>query len=600
MRQQDDGLQFHDTLGRLFEAGASLDFAAQYPRPAPLAHILPGHPREESKLADKSLDDEVFHNRGQYGHGPLVGHQIPSEGLLFEARLSEAAFPWLSDHRVQDVPLMPAAGFIEMILQVFGGQVLFIEQVEFLQQCYISKTPVRLQTSLQPIPDRDNSFTFSISSQPYEEDPPQLVHARGVVCLDLPVEAPKVPASLAEIDQTSYESLVDVDQGSPYDTLDAVLGHSFDYGPGFRNITRIGRNRSTDSLLSHVEMDASLWAAASREGYVMFPTLLDAGYHTTVFELVQSADLIGIPLRTERPTFYSRPTSSRLAFHIIYPRPTAYIVDDKGQPYALPGEWDSGSISCYDAATGRLILHIGTHNAMISEPGRADLKNSKHYLFWQPKFVRDHESLVRRMPQDEVDPASVVKALQHQDAKIPRMTRVLEFAGSRDPEQTALFRLCAFLFEADTHCEYWLCSENRKQAQAHCDAFHTTDSPIRFINLDESVRQSAPLKEGLLRRKAVELILGYGQPSEENWQLWHEIAVQGGLALIHHGKAASVRPGRGWKLIRADQCTTLFKANHVIRPIRPDPTVSRWIVGGPTSWAPAWADLIGAIILRPG
>ena len=592
MRQEDDGLQFHETVARLFEAGVSLDFAAQYPRPAPMAHLLPGHAREESRLVDKMLDDEVFHDRGEYGHGPLVGHRIPAEGMLFEARLSESAFPWLTEHRILDEPLMPGAGFVEMILQVFKGQALFIEQLEFLQRCHIPKTPVRLQTSLQPIPHRENAFTFSISSQPYESDTPKMVHARGTVCLDLPGEALNVPATLAEIDQASYEPLFNLDRGSPYDTLHAVLAQSISYGPSFRNITQVSRNRSTDSLLSYAEMDESLWAAACREGYVLFPTLLDAGYHTTVFELTQVADLIGVPLRSERLTFFAKPTSCRLVYHIVYPRPTAYIVDEKGQPYTLMGEWDSGSISCYDADTGKLVLHVDAHKSMMSEPGRADLKNSKHYLFWQPKFVHDHESLTRQLPPGDLDPSAVLKALQNQDATVPRMIRALEFAGSRDPDQTALFSLREFL--PDAQCEYWLCTGNQEHTQAHFDAFHTINAPVRFISLDESSREAAPLEDGLLRRKAVELIVAYGQPDARDWQLWHEIAVSGGLVLIFHDNGASLQPDRQWELLSGHPHTTLLKAKRTARPVRPDPAISRWIIGGPASWVPEWAALMGS------
>ena len=107
MRDQDTRVCFHEALGALFKAGVSLDFAAQYPRPTPIVHLLPGHPRDEQKSVDNTLDDEFLQKRSEYSHGPLVGHRVPCDHLLLEARLSERAFPWLAEHRVHHAPIMP-------------------------------------------------------------------------------------------------------------------------------------------------------------------------------------------------------------------------------------------------------------------------------------------------------------------------------------------------------------------------------------------------------------------------------------------------------------------------------------------------------------
>ena len=120
MRDTDVCLGFNEALGALFRAGIDLDFATQYPRPEPVVHLLPGHPREEQVIIDIMRDNEMFVRQGEYSHGPLVGHKVPADHLLFEARLSEGDFPWLADHRVHHAPIMPGAGYIELILEAFG------------------------------------------------------------------------------------------------------------------------------------------------------------------------------------------------------------------------------------------------------------------------------------------------------------------------------------------------------------------------------------------------------------------------------------------------------------------------------------------------
>ena len=139
-RDSDERLGFLEALGALFKAGWDLDFAAQYPRPKPIAHLLPGHPRDEQTAMDLMCDNEMFVRQGEYSHGPLVGHRVPAEHLLFESRLSDRDLPWLADHRVHHAAIMPAAGYMELILEALGGVPLYFEVLEFLQSRTGSKT----------------------------------------------------------------------------------------------------------------------------------------------------------------------------------------------------------------------------------------------------------------------------------------------------------------------------------------------------------------------------------------------------------------------------------------------------------------------------
>ena len=114
---------------------------------------------------DLMCDNEMFVQQGEYSHGPLVGHKVPSEYPLFEARLSERDFPWLTDHRVHHAPIMPAAGYIELVLEALGGNPVHFEEIEFLQPCPIPRTAVRLQTALEPVVGDPDEFTFTISTR---------------------------------------------------------------------------------------------------------------------------------------------------------------------------------------------------------------------------------------------------------------------------------------------------------------------------------------------------------------------------------------------------------------------------------------------------
>jgi len=113
MRDTDVRLGVQEALGALFRAGVALDFAAQYPRPEPIAHLLRGHPREDRATMDIMCDNGMFVRQGEYSHGPLIGHKVPCAHMLFEARLSDRDFVHLFERAVNaDASGWPAPAIV--------------------------------------------------------------------------------------------------------------------------------------------------------------------------------------------------------------------------------------------------------------------------------------------------------------------------------------------------------------------------------------------------------------------------------------------------------------------------------------------------------
>ena len=599
MRDTDACLGFHEALGGLFKAGVSLDFAAQYPRPDPIVHLLPGHPRDEQKTVDGLLDDEFFLKQGDYAHGPLVGHRIASDHLLFEARLSEAAFPWLAEHRVHHASIMPAAGFIELVLQALEGAPVRIEMLEFLQPCPIPRVPVRLQTALQPVANSPDEYTLTISTQPYEIDAKCELHGRGQVRCIGPDRMPDVPGHISEIDASRYEPLAYADDDELYERFETVLGETFQYGPHFRNMRQLRREVATDHLLFEVEVDEALWRGGQEEGYVLLPALLDGGLQSYLYDLMLGADLFAIPRRAENVTFLRPPTVPRMTCRVTYPGGIRYEVDDKGQYNVPNGEWVSGSLSCYDGSTGDLILHIEKYISFISNPRRVELPQSKHRIAWQPKFVSDGRAIAERLPEGEIEPSALLAALERADGvgNDFRVCHALEIAGSRTPEQTVLQKCVDHLSREETQSEYWLVADDEEGARTCFEAFHAQDAALRFDCLDSAARQACALDAGLLRSGAAEVLFlhrGEDAFATEDWRFWQEVAVAGGLALVSHEAGEAIEPGAGWTTLRAGRCATLLQAP----PQRTDDEAEtalpapRWVMGAPDSLAGAWASLL--------
>ncbi len=597
MRDSDDRLAFQEALGALFQAGVALDFAAQYPRPQPIAHLLPGHPREEQAAVDPLTDDEFFVRQGQYSHGPLVGHRVPSDHMLFEARLSARDFPWLADHRVHHAAIMPAAAYIELVLEALGGDPAHFEVLEFLQPCPIPGTPVRLQTALHPVANAPDEFTFTISSRPYDVDAASEVHCPGRVARvasDYPVD---VPLRLEDIDTSSCETVF-AKRSDFYERIEAVLSETFQYGPYFQTIRHFRQNTGTRALIVDIEMDEELWRTGREEGYVSGPpALLDGGLQIFLSHLLTASHLFAIPQRAEATTFLRPPTGPRITCHVTRPAQDWMDANERGQYSVQRGERAAGAISFYDSATGHLVAHIGEYTYFTSNPRWNDLPNSKHEIAWQPKFIPGGRALAGTLPEGEIEPAALIAALEAPEWGEGLGCHVVEFAGGREPGQTILARCMDHLTTSDCRSEFCLVGDSEEETRAHYDAFGQRSAALRFECHDPAVEPA--MDRGLLRPAGAELIFLHGSDDRmeaDRWAFLRRLAVPGGLVLVCHEEDGVVEPGGDWTTLRAGRSATLLQApasfgGESVGDSLPGP---RWVLGDPASWASDWMSLPGA------
>ena len=594
-RDCDDRLGLQQALASLYTSGVALDFAAQYPRPRPVAQLIPGHPRDEQVMIDTLCDNEFFVRQGEYSHGPLVGHRVPSDHLLFEARLSEKDFPWLTDHRVHHAAIMPAAGYIELALQALKGVPVHFEVLEFLQPCPIPRTPVRLQTALHPVPGAPDEFTFTISSRSFDVDAASEIHCRGRVARIEAKHPVGVPARLEEIDRSACETVFG--RSDFYERLEAVLSETFQYGPYFQTIRLFELIPESRDLIVDIEMDEELWTTGREEGYVGCPPLLDGGLQVFLSYLLNASHLFAIPQRAERTTFLRPPTGPRITCHVTRPSDDWMDANERGQYSVQRGERAAGAISFYDSDTGHLIAHIGLYTYFTSNPRWNDLPKSKHEIVWQPKSVPEGEALRDRLPEGEIEPAALIAALERADGDERYGCHVAEFAGSREPGQTVLADCLDYLTGPRARSEFWLLSDSEETTRAHYDSFGQRDAALRFQCLDRASEPS--MDTGLLRPGGVEAVFLHGPedlPGPDGWQFLQRLCVAGGLALISHKDGSTIEPGGGWTIVRAGRTATLLQAPPLDAGETSDrpPPGPRWVLGEPTSWASDWTALLDA------
>ena len=595
MRDTDAHIGFLESLGALFQAGVNLDFFAQYPRPKPVTHLLPGHPKEEKTAMDLMCDNEMFVQQGEYSHGPLVGHKVPSEYPLFEARLSERDFPWLTDHRVHHAPIMPAAGYIELVLEALGGNPVHFEEIEFLQPCPIPRTAVRLQTALEPVVGDPDEFTFTISTRPFEIDSDNVVHCRGRVRRTDDSARPEVTTQLSDFDTSNFDLVPLMSGAEFYEHVEAILGEAFHYGTHFQTIQSVEADIAARVFKFEISVDEALWASGQAEGFVFFPALLDGGLQIFLHYLMRKSDLFAIPQRARNLTFLQPPTSPRITCVVSGGIDDLSGTDERGQ-FTIPlGEISLGSIAFYDSATGSLISHIGQYCSFNSNPKWNELPRTKHVVSWQPKFIPEGQTLVDRLPEGEIGPAKLLAALERPMLGERYTCHAIEFAGGQEPEQSILAECSEYLSEPDTQTEYWLVSDNEENARAHYEAFHNHDAALRFVCLD--LDEELTLDTGLLRPAAAEILFLHDQnpePDPVKWALLHRLVVPGGLALVSHERDVVITPDSGWTVVRTGHRMTLLQAPQTFADV-PDSvalTDPRWVLGERESLVSDWVGLL--------
>ena len=596
MKDEDVCLGFQEALGALYRAGVRLDFASQYPRPEPVAHLLPGHPQERATTHDDLVDDEMFVQRGEYSHGPLVGHRVACDHILFEARLSERDFPWMTDHRVHRAPIIPAAGYIELLLQAFAGDPVHIDEIEFLQHTPVGKTPVRLQTALFPVPNAPDQFTFTISTRSFEDDDEGTLHCRGKVRRVDEGHAVNALPTLQDVLASDFDPSPLATGEEFYDHVEAVVGDAFEFGPEFRSVRQIDIDSGSTDLLLEIEVDEELWASGREEGYLLYPPLTDGGLQIFLRYLMRLPDFFSMPQRACDITFLRPPTGPRISCFLV-DTGDWFDVDERGQYNKPLGELYIGRLSFYDRETGELLAHIGEYHSFNSNPRWSDVPDSKHLIRWQPKFVVPAPPVGDTVRDGEVDPSALIAALEEGAFGHRYASHVVEIAGRREPGQAILNQCLERLSSPDAQTEYWLLGEDEECTRAFYDAFNHHDAAIRFDSLDPMAAGDSepPMATGLLRPAAAELVLlgreaaGFGP---EQWKLVHRLLVAGGLALVCHDEGDVIEAAGGWTTLHAGSGTTLIQAPDTLAELSDAAATSaRWVIGEPGTVAQAWIEL---------
>ncbi|AGY58075.1 type I polyketide synthase [Gloeobacter kilaueensis] len=290
--EENDRLHLLTSLGQLWRAGVSIDWQHFYGQERRHRLALPTYPFERQRYWLEPLAPPVPTETALH---PLIErrqHSPRQTGEQFVARLSTAWLPYLADHRVHELTILPGAAFLEAATAAarlsFPDQAVQLEAVAIEEPLVLSESETRdFHLLLERREARMTDFEIHSREEGASSDLPWIRHASGTIRsgLFLKKEPLRPPAPIRE-------GLPEVEVQAFYRALTAKgLAH----GPAFQGIVRLWR--SADEALAQLQLPASLSATGN---YAIHPALLDSFLQVSLATLPESDTDIYLPLAFEQ------------------------------------------------------------------------------------------------------------------------------------------------------------------------------------------------------------------------------------------------------------------------------------------------------------
>ncbi|AKT38856.1 type I polyketide synthase [Chondromyces crocatus] len=243
----------------------------------------------------------------QDGH-PLVGARVRSpllKDLVFEAHIQPSRLPYLDDHAVYGVPLLPMTGYLEMawaaVVRGFGRDHGTLTDIQILEPMAFPDGEGRVaQVVLRT--EESGRALFHIYSREQEAsdaevEPLWRLHATGGFRRAGRDER-HIPSERLEEVQKRCRAPISVERF--YATLSR---QGLQYGPSFRGIEQLFRSETDDEALGRIALPVAL--QSELPSYHAHPAFLDACDQVFAAalpgagEAVQGEDVY-LPVRVER------------------------------------------------------------------------------------------------------------------------------------------------------------------------------------------------------------------------------------------------------------------------------------------------------------
>nr|WP_268253068.1 type I polyketide synthase [Streptomyces cinerochromogenes] len=329
-------------VAHLFVRGTEVHWAAALPKGATETHVdLPTYAFDHQPYwlpAPRPLMDATALGQGAADH-PLLGAvvQLPqSDGLVLTSRLSLRTHPWLADHAIGGVVLVPGTGLVELAVRA-GDEVgcgVLDELVIEAPLVVPEQGAVRVQVAVGG-PDETGARSVEVYSTRQDvgtESGPDAWtrHASGTL------STAATPTDTFDFTAWPPPGAQQVDISGGYEKLTRA---GYGYGPAFQCVRKVWRREG--ELFAEVVVPQE--QRENAVGFGIHPALLDAALHASILDAAaEVADgaaaeeeaVVRLPFAWNGLTLHASGATS-IRVRLLRPDPDTLsleAVDDTGGP----------------------------------------------------------------------------------------------------------------------------------------------------------------------------------------------------------------------------------------------------------------------------
>ncbi len=321
---REDWQQMLESVGGVFVAGFEMDwqrFEQDYRR---RRVSLPTYPFQRkrywiedsgSRIVDRGSRMEDRQKRSTNNdpqstiNHPLLERCLQSpliKETIFETQLSTALFPYLEDHKVHGMIVLPLTGHLEIVLAgaklAFGANVSGLDEIVMHEPLLVPEQEARaLQLVFKPEENGAASFQLiSLNAAGGGNKNEHKIHVSGKVAAAAS-HAPLAPLDLQELQARCAEEV------TVEDYYQGLWQRGLHFGPQFHGIQKLRRREG--EALGQIALPREL-QDGQRE-YHMPPALLDACLQTLVATWPKADDdsTTFLPLNVESYRFHKKPSA---------------------------------------------------------------------------------------------------------------------------------------------------------------------------------------------------------------------------------------------------------------------------------------------------
>src|SRR5262249_25549814 len=241
---------------------------------------LPNYPWQRERHWFKRTD-EAMALTGPISDHPLLGFRWPHQPQLWSNTVDLERQPWLADHLVEGVPVLPGAATVEIGPGAAGVSCPAGRAIEISDLTIWKAVGLQDQRSMEMRTRLDAEGRLEIDSRPRMGSESWTTHATGRAAT-----VPFEPGPGVEV-ESAEESGRPVRSIEARELYAAAARLGLDYGPRFRGVTRVEVVGSTQAVV-HLDPGA---AEQGERDFILDPVLLDGALQGFLALLLQHVPL---------------------------------------------------------------------------------------------------------------------------------------------------------------------------------------------------------------------------------------------------------------------------------------------------------------------